>query len=664
MTTTTAPMPVDLSIEQIFQPLPTQIEHLEALGQRDKPHVIDWMQEHYYLPAATGRLSGPWSLDLTPFWRPVLEWFCDQHTRVIWVIAATQTGKSTNLGGMLGYIIDVDPGPAKFVMPDKAISTKRLKKIRAAFKKSKRIMRHFDNDIRNLYVGEPMEINDMMLVMGWPTSPATLSDDACRYVFGDECCEWKQVLKDDTDAIEKLHNRTRTFEPISKEVFVTSPKNAGDLTHKKVKECQLWEIWIKCPHCGKYHFPEFKHVYLKKNAKKHLMAARVYKAGAAAWYVCPECQQPWSELERWAAVSQCRWCPQGCRITDAGEIHGTVEPSPYKAIHFPAVLVHPMFTTVDTMAADYAKAQKALKAGNHTPWRNFINNQEGRFWEVKDRKTSTKVMERHISESYKMGQVPAGVQFLTAGIDVQADHVWTMTKGYGYQNQQWLIHAGRLETGNTGREANWDIVERYIQTHWKSQVDDSIPFFVVKTNIDCRYQRKERDEESTVVYDFCLRFPPGLVNPVMGYGRARMKLVPYRTAKPIAGSELIRYNVNVDLYKDRFWETLHASKREPGPRYQHLPHDLPDDIRRHLCSEEQVLVDGVPVWRIKDGHTANHCLDCSIYADLAAEFQGVFTLQDVDTIKLVQQERKEASRRREKRRHRHVNDIQEGLPTL
>jgi hypothetical protein len=34
-----------------------------------------------------------------------------------------------------------------------------------------------------------------------------------------------------------------------------------------------------------------------------------------------------------------------------------------------------------------------------------------------------------------------------------------------------------------------------------------------------------------------------------------------------------------------------------------LPVDLPGDIQRQLYSEEQILVGGVPIWKVKKGHT-------------------------------------------------------------
>ena len=227
-----------------------------------------------------------------------------------------------------------------------------------------------------------------------------------------------------------------------------------------------------------------------------------------------------------------------------------------------------------------------------------------------------------------------------------------------------MIHAGQLETGHTGRLPNWAIVEDYIRSEWVSQVDETVKFWATKTNVDCRYQRAERDEESTVVYDFCVSFKQEkFVNPVMGFGRKRMKQTPYRRVKPLAGDELVRYNINVDLYKDRAWETLHNPKIKPGARYMHLPVDLPDDILRQLYSEEQIQVDGLAVWKVKDGFTDNHAWDCDIYADMAAELLGVLGLKNIDAVTSVLKKR-ETKRRQEAKRDRPEDHFQDGIPDI
>jgi phage terminase large subunit GpA-like protein len=626
-------------------------EVMEILAPRKKQHLLDWMQRYYILPEKSSRIKGAWQLSVTPFWRPVIDWLCDTTTRVIWVYAARQTGKSVIMGGWMGYCIDIDPGPMKIVLPDEKVVKKRIKRLKPAFEASPRIMRHLGGDIRNLLIGEPTDLDNMMLVLAWPTSPITLADDPVRFIGGDEVALWVQDIKEDVDPVSLLAAGTRTYESVSKQFYITSPKNKNDLADKNFIICQQWSIYIPCPDCGKFHQAAFENVLMEKTVEGHLLKPAEYKRGHGrsrnAWYQCPACKSKWSELERKAAVSGCRPCPEGCSISPDGEIAGDYDQNAtHKAITIPSVLVDPMFTTVDSLAAEFASAMNYRKAGNILPFRNFWNNQNARAWEERERETSITILQSHISD-YKMRQVPHKVQIITHGLDVHADHVWSVTKGYGFRNESWLINAERLETGHTGRAENWNIVDGYVRSQWFSQADPNISYFALKGAIDCRYQRAERDEESTVVYDFCLRFPEGTLIPIMGFGRERMHSMPYRR-HDVIGKALKRFDLNVDNGKDRLWQSLYDKERQPGPGYMHLPSDMPDEYLRQLASECQAVKRSrsgreIVVWETKEGFRDNHLWDACVYADFAAELAGVFHLLDVDYIE-------QAKRNREKKK--------------
>lgn len=637
------------NVLEYFAPMAMTEEHLEILAPRKKRHMLDWMSEHFMLPAKSSRITGPWSLSVTPYWRPVIDWLCDMTTRIITIYACTQAGKTTIIIGWMGYVIDVDPGPMKIVMPDKNICKKRLKRIKAVFGSSPRVLQHLGGDINNLFIGEPTDLDNMMLTLGWPTAPATLSDDPCRYIAGDEVCEWEPDLKDDTDPLSKLDNRVRTYETVSKQLYSTSPKTKNDMADAKFEEGLVHDLWIPCPFCGRFHIANFINVKLDKDNKGEFLKPAEYKKGGHARYVCPYCKTGWTELERKAAVSGCLACPEGCSVNDSGEIIGDYTDSSRKSIRVPAVLVDPMFTTVDSLAADYANAMAHRKAGNIKPYRNFRNNQEAMAWEERARQTDLSELRKHIG-TYGSRQVPEWVQILTGGLDVQADHIWAAVKGYGYRNRQALIWAGRLETGHTGREKNWEIVERFVAGEWLSRINENFPYHLARVAVDCRYQRLERDEESTVVYDFCLKFPEGFCIPVMGFGRKRMKYASYRKAS-VGLKALSRFDINVDLYKDRLWQALYDKEKEPGPGYMHLPSDLPESILRQLASESQKLIRPkggreYVVWVPKKEHLPNHVWDTCVYADFAAEIAGVFHLLDVDMAKIIEKSGREGQARK------------------
>jgi len=131
----------------------------------------------------------------------------------------------------------------------------------------------------------------------------------------------------------------------------------------------------------------------------------------------------------------------------------------------------------------------------------------------------------------------------------------------------------------------------------------------------------------------------------MGYGRGRMHAGFYR-ARPIVGKALRRFDLNVDMAKDRLWQVLFDKEKIPGPGFLHLPADLPESIARQLASEAQIVKRSrtgreILVWDKKKGFLENHILDANNYCDLAAELAGVFSLRDLDYVTAVQRSKKE-----------------------
>lgn len=627
------------SVLDYFKPLPLFEDELEILAPRKKPHMLDWLQHNYYVPEKSSRIKGLWNPTYTPFWKTVINWFSDSVTREIWVYAARQTGKSTILNGCLIYVNDVDPGPTKLILPDDKTMKKRMKRLKTVYELSPRLLKHLQGDVNKLFIGEVTDFDNMQLYLGHPSSPITLEDDPIRYLFCDEVALWK-VIESESNVVNNLRDGTRTYEPISKRVFITRPGNKGDLADTNFNECQEWSVWIICPHCCKYHKADFNPdtVWIDKDKDGNFYEPKYYEPAKdkrrkpRAAYTCPHCKEHWTEYERKAAISGYRACPDGCVIGDDGEIEGDYEEGKKKSIRFPAVLIDPVFTTIEQLAVDFVSAIKKRSTGDISSYRSFINNQNAQVWEEKERETSLTQLQRHVSD-YRMGEVPRKVQIITHGIDVQADHVWVNTKGYGFRNESWLINAQKLETGNTAKPENWDIVEKYIRSPWFSQLKSDIPYYAMKAGVDCRYQR---DEESTVVYDFCLRFPEGVVLPVMGYGRERMHNQSYKV-RDVIGKALKRFDLNVDNAKDKSWQTLFNKEKSPGPGYMHLPNNLPNEFLRQLASESQKIKrtrtgKEIVTWSKKEGFSENHLWDANGYADFAAEMAGVFFLQDVDYV--------------------------------
>jgi len=81
--------------------------------------VDEWVEspDGIILSSRTSGIPGPLRLDLTPYLREPLRRFSDSQTRRISLCFGTQTGKTTLIFCVLGYIIDYDPGPTMIVYP-------------------------------------------------------------------------------------------------------------------------------------------------------------------------------------------------------------------------------------------------------------------------------------------------------------------------------------------------------------------------------------------------------------------------------------------------------------------------------------------------------------------------------------------------------------------
>jgi len=290
-------------------------------------------------------------------------------------------------------------------------------------------------------------------------------------------------------------------------------------------------------------------------------------------------------------------------------------------------MLHPAFQTIDDLAGDWAAAILAKKMGNVKPLQDFVNSQLAEPWKESEKATSRKQLQLHIG-TYRQGMVPAGVQMLSCGVDIQIDHVWVSVDGWGYLSEVWSIFEGRLETGDTSELGNLEVLRRFLKTTWLSPDDPDGKFFIYKTAIDVGYRPE-------VVKDFCSQCTELDIMQVRGDDSVRTR--PFRATK-IAGGTMIRYDLNVNEYKSRLYRLLFDSAF-PGPGYWHLNADTTDETLSHLTAEEQRPIRTRRkqryelVWVLKKEHLANHIWDCKVYSSLAAELCGAHSLQSLEEVK-------------------------------
>jgi phage terminase large subunit GpA-like protein len=286
----------------------------------------------------------------------------------------------------------------------------------------------------------------------------------------------------------------------------------------------------------------------------------------------------------------------------------------HRSCRITALMLHPAFQTIDDLASDWADAMLAKKAGNVKLLQDFINSQLAEPWKEAEQKTDIDAIRPHIGD-IDSGIVPEGVQLLTAGVDVQADHIWVVILGWGYLSECWLIYAGRIETGDTKDLANYSLVRTFAASTWPLAKDEKTVMRIATTAVDCGYH-------TDTVIDFCRQCTESHLIAVRGDDKVKARV--YHAFK-LPDNKSVRYDLNITILKDRLYRLLFESTT-PGPGYFHLPGDVTEEILGHFTAEEKRLIRvryrQELKWVLKDSGKANHLWDASVYATFAAELAG------------------------------------------
>jgi len=599
----------------ILRPLPTQPEVLDAWISHDILSLADWAEDRYILPKETAELAGPWSNDYVPYLMDPMQWLSDMVTRQVTICACTQSGKTELSNILIGRTIDVNPAPTMIVMPREDDVNRRLAtRIRPMFKSQPSLLHHLGGKLDKLNIGKETILDNMILYLAWSNSPAAMSDNPVCIVILDEAAKFPPSTGREADPYSLTKKRQRTFRTRSKLLIMSSPVGEGDLFDAEFQKGDKNEWFARCPCCGIYHIMKQVNLKIDKDKAGNWLDAEIYRAGGHARYVCPACKKPWDEYQRWDAISSGRYAPADCSVDPSRRIVGNIPITSHHSCRITALMLHPAFQTMDDLAGDWAAAIFAKKTGNVKPLQDYINSQLAEPWKEAEQKTDIDVIRPHIGD-LESGIVPEGVQLLTGGVDVQADHVWVVILGWGYLSECRLIYAGRIETGDTRDLANYGLVRTFAAYKWPLARDEKIVMRTAATAVDCGYH-------TDTVIDFCRQCTESNLIAVRGDDKVKTRV--YHAFK-LPDGKSVRYDLNVTILKDRLYRLLFESTT-PGPGYFHLPCDVTEEILGHFTSEEKRVVRGryrqELRWVLKDSGKPNHIWDASVYATFAAELAG------------------------------------------
>ena len=531
--------------------------------------ISRWAETYRYVQRSAR--PGRWSNAVVPFLTEIMDVVTDPMVRKVVYQKSAQVAGSELLVNIIGYYIHIDPTYIMYV-------AEKEDKARAWTNESFDTTVQETEVLRDLVRWDSEDNNQRIkrfpggqLTIGWATSPAELSSRPVRILCFDEVDGYSVTREGDPVKIGEA--RTKTFSGSEKIILVSSPRNAEtSVIEREYMSGDRREYWVPCPHCG--DFQTLKWANLRWDDDP-----------AEAYYVCELCGAIIEHDDKPEMLAKGRWIA-------SEKFKGTAS--------FRINELYSPFTTWGAMAVDFLEARKSPDT-----LKPFVNTRLGETWKEEER---IEYADLQLSREDYRAEVPDGVLFLTAGVDVQDDRLEIFLAGWGRDLECWAIDYRVIE-GSPAMPQVWDDLTDYLLD---ARAGETQEFRVAAVCID------SGGHHTQDVYRFAHRYKGRRWFAVKGASVAGKPIVSKPT---IVGSnpKVRLYTVGTDTAKDTIFAYLRNGERGT-PGYVHFPADdrFDESYLKALCSEKKVtrfrMGQKYQVWEKVTPSARNEPLDTFVYA--------------------------------------------------
>jgi phage terminase large subunit GpA-like protein len=566
------------------------VEVRRAWAPRERLTVSQWADAHRILSSAATPTPGPWSTDREPWQRGVMD-AVHEGAETIVCMKSGQIGLTESLIlNTIGYHIAHDPCPMLLVEPSEALA-KRLSKNRLAFmlnatpalaakvpavrsRSSSRSLLH-------------TSFTGGYLVLAGANSPTALASDPMRIVMFDEVDKYPPHLGDEGDPVSLGMKRTTTFWN-RLHVLASTPTLRGS------SKIEAWFLLsdqrryvIPCPRCSHRD-------WITWNDPLHFRVVFENRDPATAHLECPQCHGWIEDHERVGMIATGAWEPT----------------APYRGvIGFHVWEVYKSTSTLRRIVEGFLRARELGREEQ----REWTNQTLGETWEEPGEAIETHVLiarrERYLAE------VPAGVLFLTAGVDTQDDRLEAWVWGWGLGEEQWLIDIRTLP-GDPATPEVWTMLDELLERQWR-HARGHTPM-IAAVGIDSAGHRTDH------VYAYVAKNQQRRVYATIGRDGQRPIWTPgHQPRDGKARRKVPLFVVGVDNAKAELQARLRLAA--PGPGFVHLPLQLPGDVLLDESALDQLTSERLVTrydkrrrtrrgWELARPGIRNEGLDCTVLA--------------------------------------------------
>jgi phage terminase large subunit GpA-like protein len=594
-------LPTNLTAEEIYGAA-------AAAGARPDPllTISQWADRYRWLSQRASAEHGRWRTERTPYLREIMDCLSPMSP-----IERTVFMKGAQIGGTecgnnwMGYIIHQAPGPMMSVQPTVEMAKRNSKQRIDPLIEESEVLRKLVRDPRSRDSGNTVLSKDFpggVLVMTGANSAVGLRSMAARYLFLDEVDAYPGDVEGEGDPITLAMARTRTF--ARRKVFlVSTPKITGmSRIESAYEESDQRKYWVPCPTCREFQILKFAQLRWPKGDPQ------------SAVYVCEHCGQEIRNHQKHSMLARGEW---RAGAKGDGRTAGFHISSLYSPVGW--------FSWGDA-AKQFEQAQK-----NPALLQVFVNTVLGETWTLLGEAPEwQKLYDRR--ESYKIGTVPHGGLFLTAGADVQKDRIEVEITAWGRGKESWSVDYRVLE-GDTSRPQVWEKLTALLSETFPT--DSGLELQILQLAVDSGFATIE-------VYQWARR-QGGRVLVIKGDSRTPALI---GSASPVevgpAGAKLKRgvrvWPVNSGMAKEELYRWLRLdrptdedlAKGTPfPPGYCHLPR-YSEEYFKQITAEQLVtkIVKGYRRHEWQKMRERNEALDCRVYARAAAGRVGIDRFQE------------------------------------
>lgn len=583
---------------------------LNALRWPERIKVSDWADRYRELDPMTSAEAGRWDTARAPYQREWMDSALLSWVSQITVMKSTQVGGTEFILNVLAHAICEDPGPILYVLPNKEEGEKfyeerllPLVQLCAPLRAQLTNRKHDAKKRSLLFRRCRFRVRSAGVAMELAQFPA-------RYLAGDECDKWPRWTGSEAAPFELAQQRQDTY-PNAKTLLGSTPVLEQGMINREFLAGDRRRYYVPCPHCHGYQVLRWQN--MKKPEDVHTEQQMV--ECKRAWFVCEKCSGIIEQHHQRRMLELGAWVPE--RLAPDGNVDDLLQNGrlvvPEDRHHHRSYHIWAAYSPFPG-AAWWKIMARWLKAhGDPSALQNFVNSILGEPWveKVDEPKVS---MLRECVAGYQRGEVPAGAQVITAGVDVQKRFLAFTIRGWGLQMESWLLDHGRVD--------NFDqLAAALFARDWPRAL------MIRGVFIDSQYRQPE-------VIDFARKYP-AVVKLLKGdefedprpFNVSKIERHP-RTGAAI-GIQLWR--VNVGLFKD---ELAAAIKLSGESGAFHVYRDAGDDYLNEMTSEHKVLERqgkrGTPVerWQKKHGRAQNHFWDTEVYNRAIAKLLRIDSLRE------------------------------------